>query len=227
MSGGAPKEIFLQLTPQFERQSGHKVEFVFAVMSALRDRLAAGEKADVLVMPTNILDGYEKDGMASAQHRAVLGLVSINAVVRTGTPKPDLSTPEKVKEAILGSRAITHATPGATPSGTHMGKLIEQLGIADAMKGRIIHRPALEGGVQLVASGEAEIGFYPKSEVINTNGLTVVGPLPSKIQLTTIYGAAVTAASAAREPAAAFIAFMADPAHRLAWTQGGFDSPGS
>jgi molybdate transport system substrate-binding protein len=227
MSGGAPKEIFLQLTPQFERQSGHKVEFVFAVMSALRDKLAAGEKADVLVMPTNILDGYQKDGMVLAQHRAILGLVSINAVVRTGAPKPDLSTPEKVKEAILGSRAITHATPGATPSGTHMGKLIEQLGIADAMKGRIIHRPALEGGVQLVASGEAEIGFYPKSEVVNTNGLMVVGPLPSAIQLTTVYGAAVTAASAAREPAAAFIAFMSDPAHRLAWTQGGFDPPGS
>ncbi len=54
-----------------------------------------------------------------------------------------------------------------------MGKLIEQLGIADAMKGKIIHRPALEGGVQLVASGEAEIGFYPKSEVVNTDGLSV------------------------------------------------------
>ena len=227
MSGGAPKEIFRQLTPQFERQSGHKVEYVFAVMSALRDKLAAGEKADVLVMPTNILDGYQKDGTVLAQHRAILGLVSINAVVKTGAPKLDLSTLETVKQAILGSRAITHATPGATPSGTRMGKLIEQLGIADAMKGRIIHRPALEGGVQLVASGEAEIGFYPKSEVINTDGLTVVGPLPSSIQLTTIYGAAVTTAGAAPDAAAAFIAFMADPTHRLAWTQAGFDPPGS
>ena len=130
-SGGAPKEIFLQLTPQFERQSGHKADYVFAVMSALRDKLAAGEKADVLVMPTNILDGYQKDGAVLAQHRAILGLVPINAVVRTGAPKPDLSTPEKVKQAILKSRAITHATPGATPSGTHMGKLIDQLGIAE------------------------------------------------------------------------------------------------
>src|SRR5882757_7151781 len=92
MSGGAPKEIFLQLTPQFERQSGHKVEFAFAVMSALRDRLAAGEQADVLVMPTNILAGYQKSGLVQAQHRAILGLVSINAVVRTGAPMPDLST---------------------------------------------------------------------------------------------------------------------------------------
>ncbi|HET9718259.1 MAG TPA: substrate-binding domain-containing protein [Pseudolabrys sp.] len=226
MSGGAPKEIFLRLTPKFEQDSGHSAEYVFAVMSALRDRIASGERADVLVMPTHILDEYEKSGTVRGPGRAILGLVSVNAVVRTGAPKPDLSTPENVKQAILGSRAIVHATPGATPSGTHMGKLLEQFGIIDAMKGRIIHRPALEGGVELVASGEAEIGFYPKSEIINTEGLTVVGPLPRSIQLTTIYGAAVTSASADRDAAAAFIAFMADPAHRDAWAHAGFDPPG-
>jgi molybdate transport system substrate-binding protein len=224
MSGGAPKEIFLRLTPEFERQSGHKVAFVFAVMSALRERLAGGEAADVLVMPTNILDGYQKESQVRAQGRAVLGLVSVNAVVRAGAPKPDLSTADKVKQAILASRAIVHATPGATPSGNHMGKLIEHFGIADAMKGRIIHRPALEGGVELVASGEAELGFYPKSEVMS-DALDVVGPLPADIQLTTIYGAAVTAASPAPEAAASFIAFMAGAEHRAAWAQAGFDPP--
>jgi len=224
-SGGAPKEIFLQLTPQFEQASGHKVEYVFAVMSALRDKVAAGDKADVLVMPTNILDEYQKNGVVLAQGRAILGLVSINAVVRTGAPKPDLSTPDKFKQTVMNTRAIVHATPGATPSGTHMGKLIEQLGIADAMKGKIIHRPALEGGVQLVASGEAEIGFYPKSEVINTDGLDVVGPLPAAIQLTTIYGAAVTTASSSPDAGGAFIAFMTEPTHRAAWAHAGFDPP--
>ena len=222
-SGGAPKEIFLQLTPQFEQKSGHKIEYVFAVMSALRDRVAAGDKADVLVMPTNILDDYQTNGVVQAQGRAILGLVSVNAVVRTGAQRPDLSTPDKVKQSILNSRAIVHATPGATPSGTHMGKLIEQLGISDAMKGKIIHRPALEGGVQLVASGEAEIGFYPKSEVVNTNGLSVVGPLPAAIQLTTIYGAAVTANSTNPDGGRAFIAFMTEKAHRAAWAHAGFD----
>ena len=223
MSGGAPKEVFAQLTPQFEERTGHKVDFVFAVMSALRDRLAGGEKADVLVMPTNILDGYQQSGVVRSQGRAILGLVSVNAVVRTGAQKPDLSTPDKVKQSILGSRTIVHATPGATPSGTHMGKLIDQFGIVDAMKGRIIHRPALEGGVQLVASGEAEIGFYPKSEVVNTDGLSVAGPLPAAIQLTTIYGAAVTAASRNADAGRAFIAFMTDPARRPAWSHAGFD----
>lgn len=225
LSGGAPKEIFGELTPQFEAESGHKVAYVFAVMSALRERVAAGEAADVLVMPTNILDGYQQSGVVRAEGRAILGLVSVNAVVRTGAAMPDLSSVDAVKRTMLGSRAITFATPGATPSGTHMGKLVEQLGIADAMKGKIIHRPALEGGVELVANGEAEIGFYPKSEVINTDGLTLAGPLPREIQLTTIYGAAVTAASAAPDAAAAFVAFMRDPAHRPVWDHGGFDAP--
>ncbi len=224
-SGGAPKEVFLRLSPAFEQQTGHKLDFTFAVMSVLRDRLAAGERTDVLVMPTNILDDYEKSGVARGAHRAVLGLVSVNAVVRTGAPMPDLSSPDSVKQAMLNSRAIAHATPGATPSGTHMGKLLDQLGIVEAMKGKVIHRPALEGGVQLVASGEADIGFYPKSEVINIEGLTLAGPLPAAIQLTTIYGAAVASASAAPDASAAFIGFVTDPENRGAWAQAGFDQP--
>jgi molybdate transport system substrate-binding protein len=225
MSGGAPKEVFGVLTPVFEKQSGHTVSYSFAVMSALRDRLAAGEAADVLVMPTNVLDGYETSGVVRHAGRGVLGLVPVNAVIRTGTPKPDLSSVAAVKQTLLKARSVVFPTPGATPSGTHMGKLVETLGLAEAMKGKIIHRPALEGGVQVVASGEAEIGFYPKSEVINTDGLTLAGPLPADIQLTTVYGAAVATASATPDAAAAFIAFMCDEAHRAAWAHGGFDAP--
>lgn len=225
MSGGAPKEVFGELTPAFEKQSGHRVAYSFAVMSALRDRLAGGEAADVLVMPTNILDAYEKSGVVRSDGRGVLGLVSVNAVVRAGAPKPDLATVEAVTQALLKARAVVFATPGATPSGTHMGKLMETLGIADAMKGKTIHRPALEGGVELVASGEAELGFWPKSEVITAKGLALAGPLPDAIQLTTIYGAAVTAASVAPDAGKAFIGFMCDPAHRAVWDRLGFDKP--
>jgi molybdate transport system substrate-binding protein len=225
LSGGAPKAVFAQLTPQFERQTGHKVEFVFAVMSTLRDKLATGQKADILVMPTHILDAYQAENVVRRDHRAILGRVSVHAVVRTGAPKPDLSTPDRVRQTIQTSRAVVIATPGATPSGTHMGKLIDQFGGVDAMAGKILHRPALEGGVELVASGEADIGFYPKSEVINIEGLTIVGPLPPAIQLTTIYGAAVTTATAAPDAAAAFIGFLTDRVHRPAWAYAGFDPP--
>src|SRR3954452_10743560 len=85
-SGGAPKQVFNKLTPGFEQRTGHKVSFVFAVTKVLSDRLAAGEKPDVLVLPTNILDGYQSEGKLRGDSRAVLGLVSINAVVRQGAP---------------------------------------------------------------------------------------------------------------------------------------------
>jgi molybdate transport system substrate-binding protein len=224
-SGGAPKIVFNRLIPEFEGAHDHKVTCVFAITKVLDERLAA-EKPDILVLPTNVLDDYQKKGVVRAEHRGVLGLLGINAVVRKGASLPDLSSVEKLKATLLASGKVAMATPGVTPSGTHMGKILDQLGIADAMKSRLIHRPALEGGVELVEQGEADLGFYPKSEVIGFAGLTVAAPLPADVQLTTIYGAAVTALGKSPDAAAALIAFMTDPRHHAAWSAGGFDPPG-
>ncbi len=179
MSGGAPKEVFALLTPKFETQTGNKVKFTYAVITALREKLAAGEKADVLVLPVPVLDGLAKDNKVRADARATFGIVGISVVVKEGAPKPDISTKEKFKAAMLAAHSVVHATPGKTPSGTHMGKVMEQLGIADAMAKKIIHKPALDGGVQLVAGGQADIGIYPASEVASVKGISVVGPLPA------------------------------------------------
>ena len=124
---------------------------------------------------------------------------------------------------MLAARSVVHATPGKTPSGTHMGKVLEQLGIADAMAKKVIHKPALDGGVQLVAGGEADIGIYPASEVAHVKGLTIVGPLPAGIDLTIVYGGAALADSAAPDAAAAFVKFMAAPENRGVWKDAGFD----
>ena len=225
MSGGAPKEVFTLLTPQYEKQSGHTIAFSYAVMTAIKEKLAAGEMPDILVMPVPLLDGLMNEGKVRAQGRATLGLVGISVVVREGAPKLDISTPEKFRQTLLDARAVVHATPGATPSGTHMGKLIEQLAIAAAMKSKIIHRPALDGGVQLVATGEADLGIYPTSEIVNIAGLAVAGPLPAALQLTIVYGAAVTTASAAAEPAMQFLKYLTDPTHRAQWAKAGFQPP--
>ncbi len=223
MSGGAPKEVFALLTPKFEQLTGHKVKFTYAVITALREKLAAGEKADVLVMPVPVLDGFAKDGKVRADSRATFGIVGISVVVKDGAAKPDISTKEKFRAAMLAARSVVHATPGKTPSGTHMGKVMEQLGIADAMAKKVIHKPALDGGVQLVATGEAEIGIYPASEVASVKGLAVVGALPAGIDLTIVYGGAPTSGSG--EAAAAFVKFMAAPENRGAWKEAGFDPP--
>jgi molybdate transport system substrate-binding protein len=183
MSGGAPKEVFALLAPRFEQQTGNKVEFTYAVVTELREKLGAGATADVLVLPTPVLDSLAKDGKVRTDSRAIFGTVGISVVVKEGAPRPDISSKEKFREAMLAARSIVHATPGKTPSGTHMGKVMEQLGVADAMARKVIHKPALEGGVQLVGAGQAEIGIYPASEVAGVKGLTIVGPLPADINL--------------------------------------------
>jgi molybdate transport system substrate-binding protein len=220
LSGGAPQGAFAALTPKFEQMSGHKVAYVFAVTSALDAKLAAGEKADVLVLPVPVLDERAKTGMLRADARATFGAVAVSVVVRQGAPKPDISSKEKFRAAMLAARSIVHATPGKTPSGTHLGKVMQQLGIAEAIAGKTTHKPALDGGVEVVANGEAEIGIYPASEVAAVKGLDVVGPLPPGIDLTIVYGGAAMAGSG--EAAAEFVRFMAAPENRAAWKAAGF-----
>jgi molybdate transport system substrate-binding protein len=225
MSGGAPKEVFARLTPKFEAQTGNKVKFTYAVITALREKLAAGEKADVLILPVPVLDGLAKENKVHSDARATFGNLGISVVVKEGAPKPDISTKEKLKAALLAAKSVVHATPGQTPSGNHMAKVIEQLGIGDAMAKKTIHKPALAGGVQLVASGEAEMGIYPASEVAGVKGISIVGPLPAGTDLTIVYGGAASADAAAPDAAAAFVKFMAAPENRRVWKDAGFDPP--
>jgi molybdate transport system substrate-binding protein len=223
MSGGAPKEVFAQLTPRYEQQSGDRIEFAYAVMSALRERIAAGETADVLVMPVPLLDGYQKDGTLRRKGRVTFGTVVVSMAVQDGALRPDISTREKFRAALLAARAIVHPTPGATPTGTHMGKVIEQLGLGPDFARKVLHRPALEGGVDLVANGDADLGFYPTSEVVNIEGITVAAPLPPELQLTIVYGAGVRTTSAVADAATAFLKFLSDPAHSGVWQKAGFE----
>jgi molybdate transport system substrate-binding protein len=225
MSGGAPKEVLKVLTPQFEKLSGHTVKFTYAVITELRKRLDAGEKADMVLLPLPVIDGYIKDGKMRTDSRTALANVGIAVIVRQGAAKPDIASKDAFRKAMLAAKSVVHSTPTATPSGAHMAKVWVDLGIADAMGKKVIHRPALDGGVALVANGEAEIGIYPASEVAHEKGITVVGPLPPGAQSETIYSAAALTDAAAPEPAMAFIKFLAAPEHRKVWKDAGFAPP--
>jgi len=222
-SGGAPKEALAVLTPQFEARTGHKVHYTYAVISELQKKLAAGDIPDMVVMPVPAIDGLVKAGTLKAQPRGVLGSVGIGVIVRDGAPHPDISTPDAFKNALLGARAVVHANPNATPSGAHLDKVEQQLGIADALKPKLTLSNALDGGVQRITSGEAEIGIYPVSEVIAVEGIALVGLLPPALQSLIVYGVGVPAASKAAEAAGAFIAFLTDGAHWPVWGKAGFE----
>jgi molybdate transport system substrate-binding protein len=224
-TGGAPKEALNVLTPQFEARSGHKVHYTYAVISELQKKLAAGEAPDMTFLPVGAIDTLVKAGTLRAEPRAVLGSVGVGVIVREGAPRPDIATPEAFKSALLNARSVVHANPTATPSGAHLDKVEQQLGITDALKPKLTYSNALDGGVERITKGEAEIGIYPLSEVIAVKGIALVGLLPTALQSLIVYGAALHSASAAPEPAAALMAFLTDAVHRSVWEKAGFEPP--
>lgn len=225
IAGGAPKPVFDRLASAFERASGHRLNARYDTMSGIAARVAVGEAFDVLVMPLELIEAYVADGTVRAQGRAALADIGLAVGVKAGAAVPDVSTPDALRRALLAAGAVVHAPPGATPSGAQSDKVIRTLGLADALGARVMHKAGLAGGVAMIASGEAGIGIFPKSEIVNTEGVVLAGALPPSLQLTIHYGAGVTAASAAPEAAAACIRFLIEPASRAIWNACGFDPP--
>jgi molybdate transport system substrate-binding protein len=224
-SGGAPREVLSALTPEFEKLTGHKVQFTYLVVSAMQQRLAAGEKPDMVIVSVSALDPLIKAGTLRPESRSILGSVGIAMGVRQGAASPDISTPDKLRAVLLGARSVVHSNPKDTPSGAQMARVTEQLGIVEAMQRKTVHRNFLDGGADLITKGEADFGFYPQSAMMSVKGVAVAGMLPQSLDDVTIYSAAVMAANTSPEPAQAFIRFLADPANHKYWKEAGFGPP--
>src|SRR5258707_469989 len=126
--GGAVTPVMNVLVPQFERQTGHKVQFRIMTVRQLPQRLAAGERGEMAIAALPDIDQFIKDGALRASSRAILGSVGIALVVREGAPQPDISTPEKFRKVLLDARAIVHPR-SSTPSGAYLVEIFQQLGV--------------------------------------------------------------------------------------------------
>jgi molybdate transport system substrate-binding protein len=188
----------------------------------LRDKILAGEAADVVVMSDTAIDQLIGQGRLAAGSRVDIARTGIGVAVREGAAKPDISTPEAFKQALLAARSIAYVDPasGGT-SGIYFATVLQRLGITDAVKDKTILRP---GGfvAELVARGEAELAVHQISEIIPVKGAVLVGPLPRELQKVTVYSAAVPARVTA-EPARAFIELLARPAFKAKLAAAGLD----
>lgn len=223
-SGGAPREVLLQLAPEFERATGHRVEFTFRIVSEIQQKLAAGEKADVIALPVPLIAATEKAVPLRTEGRIVLARVGIGVVVRQGTSPPDISTAEAVRKMLLNARAIAWPDPN-TPIGAHLNRAIAQLGIADDVRPKLIVKGA--GREELTAKGEADFGFHLISEVQTVKGITLVGLLPPALQSFVVYGTAIPTYNATPDAALAFVKFISDPSKAERWKAAGFELVGS
>jgi molybdate transport system substrate-binding protein len=225
-SGGAPQAALRLFAAEFERESGHKPLLTFGVVGDIRQRLASGEKADVILLPAPMIDAMNQAVALRAGSRIVLARVGIGVVVREGAVPPDISGPEAVRKTLLDARSIAYPDPKVTPSGTHLARVMAQLGIAETVRSKTTLRNAIDGGAALVAAGDVDIGLFLVSETLPVKGITFVGLLPSELQGYVVYAGAVGADSSAPEPAIAFLKFLSDPAKQAHWKAAGFEPSG-
>jgi molybdate transport system substrate-binding protein len=206
MLSAAFKEAYLELVPQFERGTGHKVESLWVPSVQMMSRLKGGETVDLVILSAASLDALRKAGLIS--DRTDLARSGIGVAVKSGARKPDISSGEAVKRAVLAAKGIAYSTG---PSGIYLMELFQRMGIAESIKSKVKQvqgEPA--GGV--VARGEAEIAFQQVGELLPVPGIDFVGPLPADIQQITVFSAGLHGAAKQPDAARALVKFLTAPA---------------
>jgi len=201
LAAGAMKAVVLELLPQFEKETGHKVVLDNDTAGGLAKRIEGGEAFDVAVITPGVLGDLAKKGKVVADSRVNVARVGIGVVVKEGAPIPDVSSVEAFKHALIAAKSVAYIdTAAGGSSGIYLAGLFDRLGIADQIKPKAKLK---KGGyvAELIANGEAELGLHQISEILPVKGVKLAGPLPADIQNYTTYAAALGAD--AKEPDAA------------------------
>jgi len=206
LSVGSTQVAAKALAADFAKATGHTVNFTIRPPFDF-DAEFGKATFDVLILSVPAMESYDKAGHLAARSRTPLARVGVGVVVKEGAEKPDVSTPEKLKAAILAARSITHGDPKlANTSGAIAAAAIDKLGIADTVRSKL-KIAGLGPGGEMVAKGEIEMGFYNLSEI--PKGTAVAGPLPAPLQGYTVYEAAMTAKGSKDAAAMEFVKFLA------------------
>lgn len=203
-----------ELLPPFERANGHTIRASYAPSGALLPRFNRGEPVDVFLTDATAIDELIKQGKIVGG-RIDLARTGIGIAVRRGAPKPDVSSPEALKRALLAAKTVGHASPaGGSITGGHIMRMFEKLGIADQVTPKTklsMGGPNSRVSV-LVSSGEAEIGLQQASELLDNPDVEMIGMLPAELQQITVYSGGLTASANQPNAARALIAALMTPA---------------
>jgi molybdate transport system substrate-binding protein len=205
----ALSSVLNELSPAYEKKTGDKLVITYRVAAELMKRMTDGEAVDVVILTRAMIDDLQKQNKVAAGSAVNIAGTPVSVVAKAGAPKPDISSVESFKQALLTAKSVSYSDPAKGGlSGVVAQRAIERLGIATQMSGKTV----LVGGAQAavaVAKGEAELGIAQASEIVPVAGVQVIGPLPGDLASTTVFAGGIGADSASAESAKALIDFLA------------------
>jgi molybdate transport system substrate-binding protein len=215
LSAVAVKSSLDELRDAFQQTTGHKVTIIYSTAGLLRTRILGGEFGDVAILPKPAFDPLVAEGKIRADSRVVIARSTVGVSVRSGAPKPDLSSVDAVKRSLRNAKSVVYTDPAQGGlSGIHFVRVLEQLGISEEMKPKTKLTTVASGigPSEIVAKGEAELAVSQTADLfLNAAGTDYVGPLPAELQNTSdfVFSAGILAEAKEVEAARAFIAYLA------------------
>ena len=216
LSGGAAQGLVAAVAPQFKAETGADIDGTFGAVGAMRDKLLAGAPADMLILTASLIAELTQAGRIVAGSAADLGAVATGVAVRVGDPAPAIGDADALRAALRAADGIYFPDPKLATAGIHFAKVLERLGIADEVAGRLRVFPNGAAAMQALAEVKngRPIGCTQATEILNTPGVTLVGPLPRQFELATVYTAGVGARAALPEQARRLAALLSGEAAR-------------
>jgi molybdate transport system substrate-binding protein len=225
MTTGAPRKAVDFIMAKFGPEAGHTAAFVQDTAGGVRRRIEGGEAADVIVATPDVLTALEKAGKVAPGTRIDFATTGVGVGIKEGLPRPAIATVDDIKKLVADAPSIALPDPKAGgTSAVYIEGMFKKLGLSDVVNAKA----KLKAGgyaADLVASGDAVIVFHQISEIRPVKGVTLVGPLPAEIQLTTTYSAALSAGATQPAAAKAFLAAVAGPLGKAAAEAVGMDPP--
>lgn len=209
------------IKPKFETETPFRLDIDWRPTTAIMRSIEEGKRADVIIAIDGSMDKLVQSGIVRADTRACLADSVLGVGVRKGAARPDVSTVEAFKKAMVNARAVAYSKAGA--SGIYFSKLIDRLGIADAVNARAIVIP-MGFTAEKVASGEADVAIQQISELMSVDGIDIAGPFPDELQTVSTFDAAIFADAKNAEGATAFLGALTSPAAAKAYADGGLVS---
>jgi molybdate transport system substrate-binding protein len=224
LATGAHVDSFKEIVPQFERASGHKVTVKFDTTPIVVKNIEAGEAFDVAVIIIGPMNEAAKKGFFADGERPVVSIVGLGAAVRAGAPKPDISTPEAFKQALLKAKAVSIAPESV--NGKHFISVFERLGIGEEMKAKIVPAKGPSEVAGAVARGDAEIALFITNG-LRAPGVEYVGSVPAEFDQKLTFAVAVGAKATEPQAANEFVKHLTSPAAFAVMKANGLDVPQS